>query len=50
MGVICRVIVIIESSLAEWRFFRIPEFLGAALLLAGLALVSYYLTRALQCR
>lgn len=46
MGVICGVIVVIESSLAKWRFFRIPEFLGAALLLAALALVSFYLIHA----
>lgn len=45
MSVICGVIVILESSLAKWRFFRIPEFLGAALILAGLALVTFYLTR-----
>lgn len=45
MLVICGVIVVIESSLAKWRFFRIPEFLGAALILAGLALVTFYLTR-----
>lgn len=43
MVVICGVIVVIESSLAKWRFFRIPEFLGAALILAGLALITFYL-------
>ncbi len=43
MLVICCVIVVIESSLAKWRFFRIPEFLGAALILAGLALITFYL-------
>lgn len=43
MFVICGVIVAIESSLAKWRFFRIPEFLGAAVILAGLAVVSFYL-------
>lgn len=46
MLVICGVIVLIESSLAKWRFFRIPEFLGAALILAALAIVSFYLTHA----
>jgi formate hydrogenlyase subunit 4 len=46
MGVICVVIVIIESSLAKWRFFRIPEFLGTALVLSGLALVTFYLVHA----
>jgi formate hydrogenlyase subunit 4 len=43
MAVICGVIVVIESSLAKWRFFRIPEFLGGALILAGLALITFYL-------
>ncbi len=46
MLVICCVIVVIESSIAKWRFFRIPEFLGAALILAGLAIVAFYLTHA----
>jgi len=46
MLVVCGVIVIIESSVAKWRFFRIPEFLGAAFILAGLALVAFYLTQA----
>lgn len=44
MLVICGVITVIESSLAKWRFFRIPEFLGAALMLAALAIVAFYLT------
>ena len=43
MLVICCVIVGIESSIAKWRFFRIPEFLGAALILASLAIVAFYL-------
>jgi formate hydrogenlyase subunit 4 len=43
MFVICCVVVVIESSIAKWRFFRIPEFLGAALILAGLAIVTFYL-------
>ena len=46
MLVICSVIVVIESSIAKWRFFRIPEFLGAALILAALSLVSFYLIHA----
>lgn len=46
MLVMCCVIVIIESSIAKWRFFRFPEFKGAALILAGLALVAFYLTHA----
>jgi formate hydrogenlyase subunit 4 len=43
MLIVCGVIVLIESSLAKWRFFRIPEFLGAAVILAGLAIVAFYL-------
>ena len=46
MLVICVVIVVIESSIAKWRFFRIPEFLGVALALAGLSIVAFYLTHA----
>jgi formate hydrogenlyase subunit 4 len=45
MLVICGIVVIIESTVAKWRFFRIPEFLGAAFILAALALVTYYLTQ-----
>lgn len=45
MLVVCIVIVLIESAVAKWRFFRIPEFLGIALALAALAVVSYYLTQ-----
>ncbi|MHB8595694.1 MAG: respiratory chain complex I subunit 1 family protein [Ktedonobacteraceae bacterium] len=44
MFVICCVVVVIESSIAKWRFFRIPEFLGVALILAGLSIVAFYLT------
>jgi formate hydrogenlyase subunit 4 len=43
MFVVCAVIAVIESSIAKWRFFRIPEFLGVALALAALAVVGYYL-------
>lgn len=46
MLVICVVIAVIESSIAKWRFFRIPEFLGVALALAALAVVGYYLLQA----
>jgi formate hydrogenlyase subunit 4 len=42
---ICVIIVVIESTTAKWRFFRIPEFLGAAFILAALALVLFYLTQ-----
>lgn len=44
MGVICAIIIVIESTIAKWRFFRIPEFLGASFILSGLAVVIYYLT------
>jgi formate hydrogenlyase subunit 4 len=36
------VIVVIESTVAKWRFFRIPEYLGVSLLLAALATVAAY--------
>ncbi len=45
MLVVCGVVVVIESTVAKWRFFRIPEFLGAAFILATLALVAFYLTQ-----
>jgi len=45
MLVVCVVIVVIESTVAKWRFFRIPEYLGSAFILAALALVAYYLTQ-----
>jgi formate hydrogenlyase subunit 4 len=45
MLVVCGVIVVIESTVAKWRFFRIPEFLGAASILAALALIVIYLTQ-----
>jgi formate hydrogenlyase subunit 4 len=45
MLVVCGVIVAIESTVAKWRFFRIPEFLGAAFILAALALIVLYLTQ-----
>jgi len=44
MLVVSGVIVAIESSVAKWRFFRIPEFLGAAFILAALAMIVFYLT------
>lgn len=47
MLVVCVVIVLVESSVAKWRFFRVPEFLGIALALAALAVVSFYLTQSL---
>ena len=45
MFVICGIVIVIESCVAKWRFFRIPEYLGAAFILAGLAVVSFYLTQ-----
>lgn len=42
--VVCVVIVAIESTWAKIRFFRIPEFLGAAFTLSLLALVTYHFT------
>jgi formate hydrogenlyase subunit 4 len=45
MLAVCVVIVVIESTVAKWRFFRIPEFLGAAFILAVLAVVTFYLTQ-----
>ncbi len=45
MLVVCALIVVIESTVAKWRFFRIPEFLGAAFILATLALVAFYLAQ-----
>ncbi|HVC33380.1 MAG TPA: NADH-quinone oxidoreductase subunit H [Chloroflexota bacterium] len=45
MFVICGIVIVIESCVAKWRFFRIPEYLGAAFIVAGLAVVSFYLTR-----
>lgn len=32
MFVICGIIIVIESCVAKWRFFRIPEYLGPAAL------------------
>jgi formate hydrogenlyase subunit 4 len=45
MLIVCLLIVMIESSVAKWRFFRIPEFLGAAFILATLAFITFYLTQ-----
>jgi formate hydrogenlyase subunit 4 len=42
--VVCGLIVVIESTVAKWRFFRIPEYLGASFLLAALATVTAYLS------
>lgn len=45
MFVVCGIVIVIESCVAKWRFFRIPEYLGAAFILAGLAVVTFYLTQ-----
>ena len=45
MLVIAGLIVVIESTVAKWRFFRIPEYLGASFLLATLATITAYLAR-----
>ena len=45
MLVVCGIIIVVESSMAKWRFFRIPDFLAAALILAGIALIFFYLTQ-----
>lgn len=45
MFVVCGIVIVIESCVAKWRFFRIPEYLGAAFILAALAVVLFYLTR-----
>jgi formate hydrogenlyase subunit 4 len=42
--VVCGVIVVVESTVAKWRFFRISEYLGTSFLLAALATVTAYLT------
>ena len=44
MLIICGIVIVIESCVAKWRFFRIPEYLGAAFILAGLAVITFYLT------
>jgi formate hydrogenlyase subunit 4 len=45
MLIVSIVIVVIESTVAKWRFFRIPDFLGAAFILATLAVILFYLTQ-----
>lgn len=45
MLLVCLLVVVIESTVAKWRFFRIPEYLGAAFVLAVLALIAFYLTQ-----
>ena len=44
MAVVAAAIVVIESTVAKWRFFRIPEYLGVSLLLAALGTIAAYAT------
>jgi formate hydrogenlyase subunit 4 len=43
MLVVCGLIVVVESTVAKWRFFRVPEYLGASFFLATLATITSYL-------
>jgi formate hydrogenlyase subunit 4 len=43
MLLVCVLIVVIESTVAKWRFFRVPEYLGASFFLAALATITSYL-------
>jgi formate hydrogenlyase subunit 4 len=45
MLVICGIVIVVESCVAKWRFFRIPEYLGATFVLSALAIVLFYLTK-----
>jgi formate hydrogenlyase subunit 4 len=43
LGVAGLIIVLIETGLAKMRLFRVPEFLGAAFLLATLGMLSFFI-------
>jgi formate hydrogenlyase subunit 4 len=43
LGVAGFIIVLIETGLAKMRLFRVPEFLGAAFLLATLGMLSFFI-------
>lgn len=43
MGAVAAVVVVIESSFAKLRLFKIPEFMGAGFILSVLAIVTFYL-------
>lgn len=47
MGVLCAGLAVFESAIAKMRVFRVPEFLGAALLLALLAVALLFVSTGL---
>lgn len=47
MGVLCAALAVFESAIAKMRVFRVPEFLGAALLLALLAVALLFVSTGL---
>jgi formate hydrogenlyase subunit 4 len=47
MGLLCVALAVFETSIAKMRVFRVPEFLGAALLLALLAAALVFITTGL---
>jgi formate hydrogenlyase subunit 4 len=47
MGVMCLALAGFESAIAKMRVFRVPEFLGAALLLALLAAALLFVSTGL---
>lgn len=47
MGVLCLALAAFESAIAKMRVFRVPEFLGAALLLALLAAALLFISTGL---
>lgn len=47
MGVLCLALAVFESAIAKMRVFRVPEFLGAALLLALLAVALLFVSTGL---
>jgi formate hydrogenlyase subunit 4 len=47
MGLLCAALAVFETAIAKMRVFRVPEFLGAALLLALLAAALVFITTGL---
>ncbi|MFC7544268.1 respiratory chain complex I subunit 1 family protein [Siccirubricoccus deserti] len=47
MGALCLALAVFESAVAKMRVFRVPEFLGAALLLALLAVALLFVSTGL---
>jgi formate hydrogenlyase subunit 4 len=47
MGALCLALAVFESAIAKMRVFRVPEFLGAALLLALLAAALLFVSTGL---